>query len=301
MLENNPLVSICVITYQHAKYIEECLDSILMQKTNFSYEIVIGEDESTDGTREICERYAEKYPNKIKLFLRQRKDLIYVRGKPTGRYNFMETITAAKGKYIALCEGDDYWIDEHKLQKQIDFLESNSAYAICCHNALIDDERKGKKKYFRKSGQAKDTYNIHDIFDGWFIPTCSIVFRNIADFCFPEWYTKIMGADIALICILAQYGKIKFFDEYLSSYRLNYGGISNSFNVNYKLELTVSLIEMYRYVDEYYDYKYKEEINVSIENILFNHSARLLLLRPKGVIEHTIKKIRKEFSPYIIY
>ena len=120
-MNETPVVSVCVVTYQHKDFIRSCLDGILMQKTNFPFEIILGEDESTDGTREICKAYAEKYPDKIKLFLRSRKDVIYINQHATGRFNFMENLKAARGKYIAFCEGDDYWIDEYKLQKQVDF------------------------------------------------------------------------------------------------------------------------------------------------------------------------------------
>ena len=126
-----PLVSVIILAYQHANYIKECLDSILMQKTNFDFEIIVGEDESTDGTRQICIDYANKYPDKIELHLRSRKNVIYINGSPTGRYNFIESLKAAKGKYIAISDGDDYWIDENKLQKQVDVFQKYPDCIIC--------------------------------------------------------------------------------------------------------------------------------------------------------------------------
>ena len=126
-----PLVSVCVQTYQHADFIKQCLDSILMQQTNFDFEILLGEDESTDGTKEICIEYAEKHPDKIRLFLHKRENVIHIGGHPTGRFNMLYNLNEARGKYIALCEGDDYWTDPLKLQKQVDFLEKNNAFDIC--------------------------------------------------------------------------------------------------------------------------------------------------------------------------
>ena len=120
-----PLVSVCIQTFNHKNYITECLDGILNQKTTFDFEIILGEDESTDGTREICIQYHQKFPEKINLFLRSRKDVIYINSQPTGRYNFLENLKASSGKYIAICPGDDYWKDPLKLQKQVEFLESN--------------------------------------------------------------------------------------------------------------------------------------------------------------------------------
>lgn len=122
-----PIVSITVATYQHVNYIRECLDGILMQKTNFPFEIVIGEDGSIDGTQEICKEYAEKYPDRIRLFIRDRKLSQYVGSDGIiTRFNGIWNRMSARGKYIAWCEGDDYWIDPLKLQKQVDILDSDS-------------------------------------------------------------------------------------------------------------------------------------------------------------------------------
>ena len=96
------LVSVVVVTYQHEKYIRECLDGILQQKTNFPFEIIIGEDQSSDGTREICKEYADKYPEKIRLFLHSRENVIYINGNATGRYNFLECLKSSTGN-ILLC------------------------------------------------------------------------------------------------------------------------------------------------------------------------------------------------------
>src|SRR5205809_8020554 len=100
-VKNDSIVSVCVQTYQHASYIRECLDGILMQQTDFPFEILVGEDNSTDGTKEICIKYAEKYPEKIRLFLHHRKNNIRISDRPTGRFNFLYNIYSAKGKYIA--------------------------------------------------------------------------------------------------------------------------------------------------------------------------------------------------------
>ena len=116
---NKPLVSICCVTFNHEQFISEALDSFLMQETNFPFEICLGEDNSSDKTREICSQYAERYPNIIKLFLRKRDDVIYINNLPTGRFNFIETIKECNGEYIALCEGDDFFTNVNKLQIQV--------------------------------------------------------------------------------------------------------------------------------------------------------------------------------------
>ena len=120
---SEPVVSICCITYNHEKYIEETIDSFLMQETDFPFEIVIGEDCSTDNTRKIVEKYKEMYPNIIKLIVSENNVGMQANGQ--------RTMEACIGEYMALCEGDDYWTDKNKLQIQKDFLESNPEYIIC--------------------------------------------------------------------------------------------------------------------------------------------------------------------------
>ncbi|WP_425638984.1 glycosyltransferase family 2 protein [Algoriphagus yeomjeoni] len=127
---SSPLVSICVQTFQHEEYIAQCLDSLLSQKTEFDFEIIVGEDGSVDRTGEICEIYAKKYPETIRLFKRDPNNKIFIRGKKTGRFNFLENLKAARGKFICLCDGDDYWIDNEKLQKQYQFLNENPEVSL---------------------------------------------------------------------------------------------------------------------------------------------------------------------------
>ena len=137
-----PLVSICCITYNHAKYIRQCLEGFLMQKTSFSYEIVINDDCSTDGTTDIIREYEARYPNLISpIYHAENEYSKGVRGM-FATYCFPK----AKGKYIAMCEGDDYWIDPLKLQKQVDFMEENPDYSMCFHNAMRLNERAEDKE-----------------------------------------------------------------------------------------------------------------------------------------------------------
>lgn len=180
-----PLVSIIVLTYQHADYIKKAIESILMQQVNFRYEVLIGEDDSNDGTREICKDYAQRYPDKIRLFLRDRKDVVFVDGKPTGRFNFIETLEEAKGKYVAMCDGDDYWIDPLKLQKQVDFLEANPTYSICTARFLIK-QAEGEEPYERDleknlfdDGKPLLEISIENMFSPYLLKTITVVFRNM--------------------------------------------------------------------------------------------------------------------------
>ena len=130
----DPLVSICVPTFQHGAYISECLTSILAQKADFDYEILIGEDDSVDQTREICKRFAEKNQHKIRLFLRRKEDKIILVGRVHGRRNHLELYHDARGKYVCICDGDDYWTDPLKIQHQVNFMEKHPD----CHLFITD-------------------------------------------------------------------------------------------------------------------------------------------------------------------
>jgi glycosyltransferase involved in cell wall biosynthesis len=124
---NDILVSICCITYNHEKYIKDALDSFIMQKTNFNFEILIHDDASTDKTAEIIREYELRHPNLIKPIYQAENQ--YSKGVKVGKFN----IERAQGKYIAVCEGDDYWIDPYKLQKQVDYMSANPECLMCVH------------------------------------------------------------------------------------------------------------------------------------------------------------------------
>ena len=163
------VVSVCMITYNHAAFIAQAIESVLMQKTAFPFELCIGEDGSSDGTRDICLKYAEKYPNQIRLFLRDKADKIFYNGKPTGKKNGILTRAACRGKYIAMLEGDDFWIDERKLQMQYELMESAPDVGICCTRAI---------KRFTKS----DVDQVYPVYRSEGVPQSSFFFlrTNIA-------------------------------------------------------------------------------------------------------------------------
>lgn len=221
-----PVVSICIQTYQHKNFIRQCLEGVLMQKTNFSFEILLGEDDSSDGTREICLEYAEKYSDRIRLFLHHRQNNIKINGKPTGRFNFLYNLYNAKGRYIALCEGDDYWTDPLKLQKQVAFLEKNSLFSCSAHQSVIiyeDSTNRTSKKF---AENVASELSIKDFLGHRKFHTASMVFRAelIKKHFLP---INIVSADRALILLLGSYGKIKYFEDEMCCYRKNTGGISS--------------------------------------------------------------------------
>jgi glycosyltransferase involved in cell wall biosynthesis len=237
ILDNQPLVSICCITYNHVKYIQYALDSFLMQKTDFPFEICLGEDESNDGTREICEEYAVKYPEKIRLFLRKRSEDPYLKKKLYGKNNFIKTIKKCKGKYIALCEGDDYWTDPYKLQKQVDFLEANEEYSFLFGPANLYNEKTGKfsiRNQYSKTEVSKIDLKWILKKGGGFYPTPTLIFRRDVIAKFPNWFYLHSTGDYPLAIMAAITGKIGYIDQVMSTYRVHGKSLTNNTSIESK-------------------------------------------------------------------
>ena len=223
-----PLVSVSVTAYRHKNFISQCLDGILTQQTNFPFEIIVGEDGSDDGTKDICISYAEKYRDKIRLFLRNRTTSQYYdyKGKFICMFNGQWNRMSARGKYIALCEGDDYWTDNLKLQKQIDFLEANPGYVMCYHDALIEDENGVLISKSVCPDQYKRDYDSGDIIRcRTCIPTLTLCYRNVLKDLPPERH-RVLNGDDFLTSLLGHYGHGKFMENIKAAvYRKHPGGI----------------------------------------------------------------------------
>jgi glycosyltransferase involved in cell wall biosynthesis len=226
-----PVISVCIQTYQHKNYIRQCLDSVLSQKTNFPFEIILGEDDSTDGTREICIEYAAKYPNQIRLFLRSEKDKVYIHGRKTGRFNYIQNILAAEGKYIALLDGDDYWCDDLKLQTQFDFMEQNSDCALSFHKVECLKEGGYPDPFVYTDIHDKDTtFTIYDLLDEKIPTPVSAMFKKNCVSEFPDWLWQVPYIDYPLFFYCALRGKIGFISKIMGVYRIHPGGLWSSKN-----------------------------------------------------------------------
>lgn len=218
-----PLVSVSVPTYQHSRYISECLDGILMQQTSFPIEIIIGEDGSTDGTREICEEYAIKHQDKIRLFNRDRELSQYVdREGHVTRFNGIWNRMSARGKYIAMCEGDDYWTDPLKLQKQVDFLEKHSEYGLIHTNFKTKtnhDVVQGRKLLRVKSGNVFKSL-IYGTYKS--IGTLTVVYRKDLYDRIPKVFEtkKYKMGDYPLFIEMSFYSKFKYLKHPTAVYRI---------------------------------------------------------------------------------
>lgn len=242
---NNLLVSISCITYNHASYIRECLDGFLMQQCNFSFEVLIHDDASTDGTQEIIKEYQEKYPDIIKpIFQVENQYSKGLRGV-MARFNFPR----AQGKYIALCEGDDYWADPLKLQRQVDFMEENEDYIGCFTNAIVKDKIKNKVYHYNDVYKLKEGVVNNDLifkYGGGIYPTASLLCRNKIDYNFFINHPKISGDEL-LIYYLCEKGKLFYFDSATTVYNRDNTGVFSSLIGNNKkmVELRVKEIEGY--------------------------------------------------------
>ncbi len=218
MQEYRPMVSVTVLTYNHEKYIKQALDSILRQKVNFDYEILIGDDASTDNTVKVLKEYKSKYPKIIKLFLNEVN-----LGATRNAYNLLVN---AKGKYLATCEGDDYWIDDNKLQIQVEFLEKNKELVGCSHYfTVVDENNKHYKKYLEWI-KPKEIFSLND-FGGIYLPgqpttflRKNLVYDNLVDLKYLINIHKMIG-DRTLMLLWLLHGNFGFVKRYMSAYRVN--------------------------------------------------------------------------------
>jgi glycosyltransferase involved in cell wall biosynthesis len=239
-------VSVCIPTYNHERYVAQAIEGALMQRTNFPYEILIGEDDSSDNTRSMVIDYAERNPNKIRLFLNDRKNVIYVNGRPTGRWNLLNLLTQARGRYIALCEGDDFWTDGRKLQKQVDYLEAHPENIMCFHTASIFDQKtRVLSGDLLKPPLNRDFYTLDDLLEfGNFIPTASVMFRSGRIQEYPSWFMQIPFGDIALHMMHAQHGTIGYIDETMSVYRRHSSGAWSGTGTVQNLQRTIETLSI---------------------------------------------------------
>lgn len=247
------IVSVSCITFNHAPYIRACLDGFLMQKTSFVFEILIHDDCSTDGTREIIEEYSKKYPDIIfPIFQTENQYSKGVRGM-MARFNFPRS----RGKYIALCEGDDYWSDPYKLQRQVDFLEANTDFSICFHNMKILNESNPSALEFTNSKDQESVSSILDLASkGNFMFTASVVFKKPKDG-FPNWLTDLPIGDYAIHLFNAQFGKIKFLDQVMGVYRIHAGGVWGSFSKEKLYDRWIPMLEQLQD-------KFSDEVNKTL-------------------------------------
>jgi len=243
--ESRPKVSVAMITYNHEQFIEQALDSVLMQQVNFDYEIVIGDDLSQDRTRVILLKYQEQNPYKIRLLLYE--DKMGVGG------NVYEVLKSCKGEYIALLEGDDYWTSPEKLQVQVDYLDLHAQCALCSHNVNIYSEYEQRYLGEERVKGGSASYRLEDLLNFNFMPrTGASVYRNYL-FQLPEWIKQLSNVDYAIFLMLAHEGTTDYIDRCYGVYRIHAGGIWSGRN---KIRAMLNAIELLEALSEFYNHKY---------------------------------------------
>ncbi len=304
---NEPLLSVCLITYNHAQYIRQAVGGVLNQKANFSYELIIADDNSTDGTREIILEYKRQHPGFIKLILQEKN--------VGAAQNWLDLITAPKSKYIAYFEGDDYWIDSYKLQKQVDFLETNPDYGLVFSDAdhLYENTGKVIKNYdktFKRNIPTGDV--LEDLIYGNPYKTCTAVFnREIVykKFNLVTKYNFKVG-DRFLWLLLAGKLKVGYIKDSTAVYRLRANSASHARGFKPALYFIKNGYKMSIFFSELYQYELnKKKLKHCFKQIiiitciqsgyykeLLNYCGNPLLILKLFIKEKIFRKLLVDFE-----
>jgi glycosyltransferase involved in cell wall biosynthesis len=268
-------VSICVQTYQNAGTIEKCIQGIITQDFDQAYEILLGEDASSDGTRDICKNLAKKYPDKIRLFLHDRENNITVDGRPSGRFNFLYNVFKARGEYIAICEGDDYWVDVSKLRKQVQMFSEEPETGLI-HTDNIDlDLRNGKKTILNKGPVIEKGSEFRQLLIRNFITTVTVLIKRDLLLDAISYIYKLRGVemvmDYSIWLYAASRSKIKHLPLVSAVYCLSGDTTSRPEKIK----------EQYAYIKKIFDIRmfYCKELNIEekiTNTIELNYYRKLL-------------------------
>ncbi len=260
-----PKVSILMVTYNHVNFIAQAIEGVLTQETDFEYELVIGEDCSTDGTREIAKSYAEKFPNQIRVLFNE---------KNLGmQKNFLKVLDACRGEYIAFLEGDDYWKNSLKLQKQIDFLDRHSNYVGTFHDTdIVSEVNQSDEITFWKDWQDKLDCSLEDTIS-WTPPfhTSSFLVKSKCLENLPNNFLKFNSVDVALYIISASQGLLRRIPETMSAYRRHDGGITKT-SSQQGIRFYSNRIYLFCYLKQYLNGKAShkfDEVIAWYKNILY--------------------------------
>jgi len=289
------------MTYNHEEFIAEALDSILMQDVDFLYEIVVGEDCSTDNTRQILLEYRDKHPDKFKLILHKEN--------VGAAKNQKRVFDACVGKYVAILEGDDYWIDKKKLQKQFNYMEANTTLSMSFHNAkVIYDDENRKPTLFIKN--AKKLYTTKDlILNEWFIPTQSIFLRRKCIENIPSSFDRVYNGDMAIQLICSTYGPIGYLDSVMSAYRKHSSSASMSYGKNgvFLYSQIIKLLDIFdelsngRFITEIAERKKELQKQLDKARLRQNHVILFCIRYPIELIRYLLKSIRKQVNERVFW
>jgi glycosyltransferase involved in cell wall biosynthesis len=264
-----------MITYNHERFVAQAIESVLAQRVDFPIEIVIGEDCSTDNTRQILRSFSAKHPSLFRLLLPSEN----IGMNP----NLATTIKACKGQYIALLEGDDFWTDPTKLQRQVDFLDAHEQCSTCFHRVAIVDEDG------RETGVSGDNLNIQAVYSvadligrRFFAKTASVMFRRGLFENFPDWYFRCPVGDFPIHVMNGMHGQFGFLDQQMAAYRMHAGGVwsalgmhSEALQNRRKLRQYECTAQLYEILSENVGPAWTAELNNGIAFYRY-HAAHLL-------------------------
>lgn len=293
-VDPKPLVSILVITYNHVAFLPECLDSILEQKVNFKIEILLADDESTDGTREICYKYAKKYPVLIRFFPHKKINNIQNNKLNTGIFNAIYSLFETRGKYVAYCDGDDYWGDKKKIQKQVNFLQQHPDYILNYHSVTyINDQSNLPVKNNSILNKDLSSEELKRVIQQPLLNT--ICFRNKIKK-YPVEMTSILNSDNFLISLLGHFGKGKFLASIQPSiYRMHSGGI---WSMTSKEKKFLSKIQSLQTIAKYYCKTNQKELSKYFIKEVYTYQKSLIFINWKN---RTYIKMLNNLLNYSIY
>ncbi len=295
-MQNKPIVSVCMITYGHENYIREAIESVLMQKCNFEVELILANDCSNDQTNEVIQDILKTHQNRSWIKYHEHKKNIGMMP------NFQFALEKCTGKYIALCDGDDYWTDELKLQKQVDFLDNNQEYVLCSHTTEEKNEVNNSSVIFPQISQ-NTTKGIEDYIIENLTATCSILFKSEFLNPIPVWFRNIKFGDLALILMLFYRSnqKMMILKECMGVYRINndsvHGSLKNdnaSLIKAYKMHLDfINTINKKLFLEQNHNqYVLKKRINT--------HSILANLYKNNSKVNYYIHLLRKHLLKSII-
>jgi glycosyltransferase involved in cell wall biosynthesis len=285
MNSSQPKVSVCMITYNHEKYIKEAIESVLVQDVNFDIELVLANDCSTDATHAIITELIDTNSkgHLIRYFNHQTN-----LGMMT---NFIFALEHCQGAYIALCEGDDYWNDNLKLAKQVEFLEKNPTYGICFHKTLQINLLHKEVETFIPRIKKDIDYTIYDYIKSNKTATCSIVYRKDLFNTIPEWFATVSFGDLALVLSVlnnSESKKGRVLSNTMAVYRIHEAGVHGSLHKNKK-----SLISAYK--------KHIQFVKIIAKYLLKKSSYNLALQEKKVTTYATLTKLTKQENKIIQY
>ncbi len=297
MQDEKITVSVICLVYNHSSYLRQCLNGIINQKTNFNIEVIVNDDASVDNSKEIIKEFYKKYPNIITPIFHKENEW----GK--GVDIIRSALKYVSGKYVAICDGDDYWSDEYKLQTQFDFMEGHKDCSLCAHKMLTIDALSGEKLYYIPSNriEKKEIYTAKDFLqNGYFIQTTSYFVKNDIAKAYisntPKFCITCPAQDTALILYCIAHGNIGYIDKAMGVYRY---AVKNSWSYQLKENKAKNkifyerLISSYEEFNEYTGNKYSSQIQHAINYMAVIGECRNDLL-VKGDLRRRKKYKRKE-------